>query len=1191
MKRKIPILLSALATLFCCVVAMVACSDRAEYRSGYDIPPINANTVLHIERNKLNLALGMTIDSTKVIADSECILVYDDGTEFAVTAAMLADGAVSYEKFDVATTGENKRIEISYKDIVNYITYDVRDYAVELYADEQLEKQWGERVNVAKSATLTKDLVLSVGINLSEYNYSTDTKTRNDPTANAQKFCGWYDDNETLQTGVMGFEVKGGAENIARLHAHYLTDDEYNNMQLTYDAQGRRVFSGYDGDAIQKLVIPEGVTYVDPAALFTGGDQPTQLNFTALSIPSTAALRVPLSHRVNSAGLTAIEVNEGSERYSSYGGALYSKDYKTLYFLPASATGVTFHKNLTTFDIYSCAFWQSKSLVIPDSVTTLNEYCFYNAAELQSVVWGANVKTIMKGAFMGTKVNAKYDRDIALYTEVPNRENKYSLSVILDKSITSYSLIEGTVGIDGSAFGGCKNLKTVDLGDELETISESAFSGCVELESIALPPSLRNMGFAVFYECKSLKTVTGYNANIAYINSKSETPYERTLPNYTFYGCESLASFTIPQGIEAISAYAFSGCSSLASIEIPNTVTSIGTSAFHGTGIKSLVLPASVEEIGQSAFAFSQLESVDISACVNLEELPQRCFEATNLKSFTFPDNIKTVPNYFMYNCATIESVDFNNVTTIGSYAFAYCPSLVNIAWGVAVTTINSSAFRYSGLRDVVLPDTVIAVGTYAFGSCYELQRITLGKSVASFGTYTFAANNSNDISGASPILYLTDALKTIDVHPENVNFKSIDGILYAKKVGNRNYDDFVVLYSVPNAYERTTLTLPEQVKVIVPYAVHDQANVTNVVLNDGLEIIGKAAFYDSKKITTVNIPASVVHIGANVFMGCTSLEAAILDENNEAYTADGNAMYKGDTLMMYIGSGTSYTVKSGATAIDTGVFMRNNNLQSIVLPDSVTSIGDKAFNDCANLKSITIGRGLQTIGANAFAGLSMLESITVDPQNEYYKAVDNILYSKDGTKLLLCAARNGMTDLTAIPNTVTEIGDYAFSYNATLSSVRLPAGITKVGANAFYECRAMTEFYANEGLRSLGAEALAFKTTINPDDKTEMRYCNTLKTVLLYAGVALGDSAFRGHYGIEKVFLKMSLEEYSTMLKDAKGNPIVNVVYLIYGCPTPDGKYYNNIEQYFYREFTPDYEIDGAKWFRFNSAGEPVSW
>lgn len=143
----------------------------------------------------------------------------------------------------------------------------------------------------------------------------------------------------------------------------------------------------------------------------------------------------------------------------------------------------------------------------------------------------------------------------------------------------------------------------------------------------------------------------------------------------------------------------------------------------------------------------------------------------------------------------------------------------------------------------------------------------------------------------------------------------------------------------------------------------------------------------------------------------------------------------------------------------------------SVIIPDSVTSIGDGAFIDCDKLTSVTIPRNVSSIGERVFRTFygSALESIDVDPDNNYYCSVDGVVYNKDMTKLV--AFPYGKTSVT-FPDTLTSIDENTFYEDEQLESVIIPNGVKSIGESAFEGCKKLKSITIPESVESIGKAA-----------------------------------------------------------------------------------------------------------------------
>ena len=156
---------------------------------------------------------------------------------------------------------------------------------------------------------------------------------------------------------------------------------------------------------------------------------------------------------------------------------------------------------------------------------------------------------------------------------------------------------------------------------------------------------------------------------------------------------------------------------------------------------------------------------------------------------------------------------------------------------------------------------------------------------------------------------------------------------------------------------------------------------------------------------------------------------------------------------------------------IESSAFNGCANLTSIIIPDSITSIGDFAFENCSGLTSITIPDSVTSIGDHAFYNCSSLTSITVSENNKYFSSLNGVLFNKDKTELVTYLIGNERTEY-AIPDSVTSIGDRAFYKCSSLTSIIIPDSVTSIGDHAFYNCSSLTSITIPDSVTSIGDHA-----------------------------------------------------------------------------------------------------------------------
>ena len=267
--------------------------------------------------------------------------------------------------------------------------------------------------------------------------------------------------------------------------------------------------------------------------------------------------------------------------------------------------------------------------------------------------------------------------------------------------------------------------------------------------------------------------------------------------------------------------------------------------------------------------------------------------------------------------------------------------------------------------------------------------------------------------------------VSSVDISHYNI-YASYNGTCYVASFGARNANAITL---IPHMFEDIPLSY-----ISLP------CNITEI----------PDYMFCNSSLRWINIPSTVVTIGNNAFDDCDILEDVKFNGNNldtidEKAFAGCNALPSivipnsvtsiGSSGFSYCTSLTSCTLSNNLETIEDGLFMNCQSLETIDIPNSVTSIANSAFYSCTSLTSVTIGSGVESIGDYAFYGCTDLLDVT-------------------------------------IPDNVTTMGDATFSGCTSLTSVTIGDGVTSVGNSAFTDCSSVTDIVLGESCSGLNGYA-----------------------------------------------------------------------------------------------------------------------
>ena len=265
--------------------------------------------------------------------------------------------------------------------------------------------------------------------------------------------------------------------------------------------------------------------------------------------------------------------------------------------------------------------------------------------------------------------------------------------------------------------------------------------------------------------------------------------------------------------------------------------------------------------------------------------------------------------------------------------------------------------------------------------------------------------------------------------------------------------------YAFASCSRLTSVTIGNSVTSIGSCAFEYCSGLTSVTIGNGVKSIGEDAFYFCSGLTSITIGNSVKSIGDGAFGYCTRLTSVHISDIAAWCNIDfgANPLWLAQHLYVNGEEVKDLVIPNSVTSIGEDAFSNFEGLTSVTIGNSVTSIGDRAFYYCSGLTSVTIGNSVKSIGDKAFYGCSGLTSVTIP----------NSVTSIGGYAFSDCS---GLTSVT-IGNSVTSIGSFAFYGCSGLTSVTIPNSVTSIGDYAFYECSGLTSVTIPNSVKSIGIQ------------------------------------------------------------------------------------------------------------------------
>ncbi len=824
-----------------------------------------------------------------------------------------------------------------------------------------------------------------------------------------------------------------------------------------------------DADALVELKTPHFNTRENPETLsyLFGGDVP----------PSLARVNITLDASVSEGmfngmrNIREVVLPDGLQEISAY-----------MFASCESLEKVNMPAELTAINPYAFSGCSSLAEIeFPDGLKHISEYAFSGCSSIETLVVpkGVTVDPCAFYAMYGLK-------DLTVYTtEVAGDVGIYRLFSTsysgVPNSLETVTLAEGSA-VPDYAFYGLPSVNTVNIPVTVTTIGSYAFSHCRNLAHITLPDGLTSIGSYAFYDCialnalllpdglESVESHAFTDSGITYM----DVPANTDLSYGALYGMNALTALAIndivsggetttlnalfgatpPLMLEsveigaatAIADSSFAWFPSLKTVTIQGTPTSIESSAFEGcSALTDISLPTTVTAIGDRAFRLCEsLTSLSLPRAVT--SIGVRAFDGcTALQSVEFPAALRTIGDYAFKDCAALKSPTFpEGLSTLGSNAYNGC-TFESITVPDGTSLYNYSLAGMDNLKEVTVPSTFTVNGYGRFCSLfgdetyfipYTLEKVTL----------TAAARvPENAFSGCSSV-------KTV-VLPDTVRTIEQNAFSYCSSLETAELPSALNSIGV-NAFSYCgnlrSVKLPRSLSSIDSMAFYGCTKLYSVYNLSGLGLIsgspdnGYVAYYALKIMDSLDQKLDIIKVGDFGFAQADDLSWHLIE-----YYGIGGDLSLPESFMTNGVTVNSYSV--GAQVF------RNSDVTNLTVPKAVKKIGEYAFYSCGSLESVSFADGCETtLGESSFSSNDRLAR--VDFGNSVKIDADSgFVFS-------------GCPSLTSVrlPEGMTSVGPYMFAYCYALGDVTLPDSLETIRGSAFYSCSSLKAIVLPENLSEI---------------------------------------------------------------------------------------------------------------------------
>lgn len=418
-------------------------------------------------------------------------------------------------------------------------------------------------------------------------------------------------------------------------------------------------------------------------------------------------------------------------------------------------------------------------------------------------------------------------------------------------------------------------------------------------------------------------------------------------------------AITIPDSVTTIGKNEFKNCKSLRHLDLGESVSLIGECSFWGC-----------ESLGSVYYN----GSIDTWCKIDFQNASANPFcwatnfyiDSIKIEDVVIPNTVSTIKNYAFYGMDCLQSVQISDsVSSIGDYAFYECYKIKELILGNNIDTIGDSAFeRCTRLFTLTIPDSVSTIGARAFFDCITLRTVTIGSSISSLGIDTFS--------------YCRNIIEVYNKSSLEINNIGLN--IYTPTYGESKIflDNGFMFYL-------------DEVVQLVGY----EKSEKEIVLPDSCQgrpyDIYKNAFENRTELEKIVIGDNVSIVGVSAFSGCYNLETMVIGKGIEKFSEGAFWLCQKTIDMYYAGTIEDWcnVIFDGSHIKGFNLFIDNEIVQDLEIPDTVVEIAEGAFNYCQSILSLILPKSIAIINYGVFLGCMNLKTVyyngTVDELQAVY--------------------------------------------------------------------------------------------------------------------------------------------------------------------------------------------------------------